>query len=317
MRVAIVKTSSMGDVIHALPVVSDILRASPEARIDWIVEEAFAALPPLHPGVGEVHRVALRRWRRAPLSTATWRDIGQARASIRRLPYDQVIDLQGLIKSAWIASWARGARAGFSWRCAREPLASLTYRHRYPVDMSAHAIERLRALAARALGYRVEGLPVFGLRTASLPTHLIETRPFAVLLHATSRDEKRWPLEQWRALRDALHQRGLVTLLPWGGETEQGQAAQIAEGQPATRVLPRMSLSECASLISRAALVVGVDTGLTHLACALEVPSIALFGATDAHRFGPYWTRRAVALGAPGSWPGVGQVLAAIDTVRA
>jgi heptosyltransferase-1 len=319
VRVAFVKTSSMGDVIHALPVVSDLVRALPGATVDWVVEEAFAQLPPLHPSVDIVLPVALRRWRRAPWAPATWRELGAARRRIAAQRYDLVLDLQGLLKSAWFATWARGPRAGFSRRCAREPLAALLYQRRFDVDMSAHAIERLRSLAAQALGYRVDGLPVFGLKVPrtvfEASTEDLLARPFAVLLHATSRAEKCWPLAHWRELATGLAARRLAVVLPWGSEAERQQAQAIAAGMPGAHVLPRLSLAQCASLLARATCVVGVDTGLTHLASAIDAPTVALFSATPAWRFGPYWSPRAVALGASGVWPAAPEVLATLERI--
>ncbi|HQP68292.1 MAG TPA: lipopolysaccharide heptosyltransferase I, partial [Quisquiliibacterium sp.] len=128
MRLLIVKTSSMGDVIHALPVVTDLVRAVPQVRVDWVVEEGFADLPRLHAAVGEVIPVAVRRWRRTLLQARTWREIGAARARLRAARYDLVLDLQGLVKSAWVARWAGAPIAGFDRSCVREPLAAFAYR---------------------------------------------------------------------------------------------------------------------------------------------------------------------------------------------
>ena len=307
----------MGDVIHALPVVSDISQALPGAQVDWVVEEGFADLPALHPGVKRVLPVAVRRWRRRLWSADTRSGIRQARAALARDPYDLVLDLQGLLKSAWVSTWARGLRAGFSWRCAREPLASLFYGRRYDVDMSRHAIERIRELAAQACGYVAEGLPRFDLQARGERPAGVPSGDYVVLLHATSRADKQWPLDHWRVLAAALAGQGLALALPWGGEAEREQAEAIAIGLPAATVLPRLSLAQCAVLLRDARAVVGVDTGLTHLSAALDRPTVALFAATPAWRFGPYWTPRAVSLGELGQWPDPGQVLAALEQVRA
>ncbi|MFT3802283.1 MAG: lipopolysaccharide heptosyltransferase I [Burkholderiaceae bacterium] len=315
MRLALVKTSSMGDVIHALPVVSDIRQALPGAEIDWIVEEGFADLPRLHPGVRRVLPVAIRRWRKSWLAADTRAQIRQAKAAIAAQPYDLVLDLQGLLKSAWIASWARGVRVGFSRRCAREPLAALTYARRYDVDMHAHAIERLRQLAGQACGYPVSGLPRFDLAPPGPRVAAAPAGRYVVLLHATSRVDKQWPLADWQALAGRLGDRGLAVALPWGSDEERAQAERIAASAPGAVVLPRLSLADCACLLRDAQAVVGVDTGLTHLAAALDRPTVALFAATPAWRFGPYWTPRAVSLGEPGQWPSVAQVLDGLDEV--
>lgn len=319
VRIALIKTSSMGDVIHALPVVSDILAAYPQAVVDWVVEETFAELPRLHPGVAEIMPVALRRWRRAWVAPAHRAERRAVRERLRARSYDLVLDLQGLVKSAFVARWAGRPRAGFSLRCAREPLAALTYQRRYDVDMSRHAIERLRELAGRALGLRIDGLPRFGLRAPGLDeaglADIAAGRPYAVLLHATSRAEKLWPAASWHALADRLADDGLALILPWGSADEQTAAAALAQEHPQARVAPRLTLGQCAALLAGARCVVGVDTGLTHLACALDVPTVALFAATPAWRFGPYWTDRATGLGEDGRWPEADEVHAALVRV--
>lgn len=321
MRIALIKTSSMGDVIHALPVVTDLRAAEPGVVIDWVVEESFAELPRLHPGVADVVPVAIRRWRNDWFSAACRAERRQVRGRLAAARYDLVLDLQGLVKSALVARWAPGPRAGFSFRCAREPLAALLYHRRYDVDMSRHAIERLRELAGAALGRRFEGLPVFGLQAPTLAATGLEPpgggRPFAVLLHATSRAEKQWPDASWGSLIDLLADCGLASVLPWGSESERAAALWLADGHPEAIVAPRMSLAQCAALLGSARCVVGVDTGLTHLACALDVPTVALFAATPAWRFGPYWTERAVGLGEAGRWPEPDAVMAALALVGA
>lgn len=349
MRIALIKTSSMGDVVHTYPVVSDIVRAHPRAVIDWVVEEAFADLPPLHPSVRHTLPVALRRWRRTPWAHQTRVELRQARARIAQEPYDLVLDLQGLVKSAWLATWARGPRAGPSRRSAREPLASLSYGQRVDHDPASHAIERLRQMAAAACGYRLDGPPIFGLRIAGDRLADLPAGDFAVLLHATSRAEKQWPRDCWRELARRLTARSVSVVLPWGSPAECEEAMAIAEGihegigqggddasaqgraegsaeaaigaslgtGADVRVLPRLSLHQCALLLRDAALVVGVDTGLTHLATALERPTVALFAATPSWRFGPYWSPRCIPLGSDGQWPEVAEVLAAADRARA
>jgi heptosyltransferase-1 len=349
VRIALIKTSSMGDVIHALPVVTDIVAARPDARIDWVVEEGFADLPRLHPAVREVIPVAIRRWRRTLATRATWSEIRATRARLREVRYDLALDLQGLVKSAWIARWTGAPVAGFDRASAREPLAALAYAKRYPVARDLHAIERLRSLAGQALGYRAEGGPRFGLSAPALALPWLPAGRFVVLLHATSRPEKQWPAQQWVALGARLRASGVSVVLAWGSDAERRAARQLAdaidgarepaldamdaEGAAGNRrtdgaerivaggtagpraiVAPRMSLRECARLLADACGVVGVDTGLTHLSAALDRPTVALFAATPAWRFGPYWTSRARSLGADGVWPQAGEVF---DTLGA
>ena len=315
VRILIVKTSSMGDVIHALPVVTDIVRALPAAHIDWVVEEGFADLPRLHPAVADVIPVAVRRWRRSLLQAGTWQEIGAARDRLRAARYDLVIDLQGLVKSAWVARWAGAPVAGFDRTCAREPLAAMAYQHRFRVDPDRHAIERLRALAAQALHYRLEGPPVFDLVRAGPAPDWCAAHPYVVFLHATSRAEKLWPAAHWTALGARLAEAGLRAVLPWGSTAERAAAQALADAVPQAIVAPRLTLAQCALVLGGAHAVVGVDTGLTHLSAALDVPTVALFAATEAWRYGPYWTSRAMSLGRDGVWPTTDEVLSALDQV--
>jgi heptosyltransferase I len=320
MKIALVKTSSMGDVIHALPVVTDIVRAIPGARIDWIVEEAFADLPALHPAIGDIVPVAIRRWRRSLFQRSTRDEITGLRRRLRGGGYDLALDLQGLVKSAWVARLTGAPVWGFSRRCAREPLASLACRRVFDVDMRLHAIERLRSLAAQAFGYRPEPLPSFGLVVPDDPVPGLPDTPYALLLHATSRESKQWPDACWRGLIEGLAERGIASALPWGSEAERLRAealasTPVAPDARAATVLPALRLRQCATAIARAGLVVGVDTGLTHLSAAIDAPTVALFAATPAWRFGPYWTPRSISLGEQGVWPRVEEVLQAADQV--
>lgn len=308
----------MGDVIHALPVVTDLLAARPGLTLDWVVEEGFAELPRLHPGVREVVPVAIRRWRRALGQAATWAEIRAVRARLRAGRYDLALDLQGLVKSALVARWTGAPVAGFSRACAREPLAALAYAQRFDVPADLHAIERLRVLAAQALGYTAQGLPRFALTAPPLALDWLPAGPYAVFLHATSRAEKQWPAAHWHALGRALLKQGVSVVLPWGGVAEQQAAQGLAQAiqsdltQATAIVAPRLTLSACARLLADARAVVGVDTGLTHLSAALEVPTVALFAATPAWRYGPYWTERARNLGENGVWPSAAQVLSTL-----
>lgn len=317
MRIALIKTSSLGDVIHTLPVVSDIAKAHPGAQIIWVVEEGFAAIPEMVPQVSEVIKVAIRRWRKSWKASrserqAVWEHLGAK-------PFDAVVDLQGLLKSAWVSSKLRGPRYGYSWTSAREPLASLSYQHRYTVPWSLHAVERSRQLASLALGYKVDGPPCFGLKPqtgGALDADLdrwMALGPFIVGLHATARPEKLWPVAHWHGLLDALGEHGWRVLMPWGSQAERAAADALGRGRDYVVVAPRLDLKALAATIARADAVVGVDTGLTHLAAALGTPTVAVFGATEAWRYGPVWAPQARSLGGPGAWPSAAEVLRAMD----
>ncbi|MDA8382068.1 MAG: lipopolysaccharide heptosyltransferase I [Betaproteobacteria bacterium] len=313
----LVKTSSMGDVINALPVVSDIRRHFPEAQVDWVVEEGFADIPMLHPGVRTTLPVAIRRWRGRLAAAATWAQIKDFKATLRARQYEAVLDIQGLIKSAWITRLARGPRCGLDWKSAWEPPASLWYDRTFRVDPSLHAIERYRRLAAAALGYGADAPLDYGLRVPAEPLSWAPDAPYAVLLHATSRDEKRWDDAAWLELARFLHGRGLAAVLPWGSPRERAHAEFLAGRMPAARVAPAMRLREAAALIAQARLVVGVDTGLVHLAAALGTPVIALFCGSDPAQNGVRARTPAVNLGRAGQCPPVGEVLSAVEALAA
>lgn len=308
-RILLVKTSSLGDVVHNLPVVSDLRRHYPQARIDWLVEEGFADIPRLHPGVERVLPVAVRRWRKQVFDGATWRQIGALRRQLRESDYDIVIDTQGLVKSAVIARWARGDRHGYDAASIREPLAARTYDRTHHVSKALHAVERNRALAAVAFGYTLDTPCDYGIRAEALRADWLPTdRPYAVLLTATSRDDKLWPEAHWIELGRSLADRGLRCVLPAGSAVERERAARLATAIDGVAA-PALGIATLAQLIAGARLVVGVDTGLTHLGAALGKPTLAIFCATDPGLTGVYATQPVVNLGGVSQAPTSAQVM--------
>lgn len=286
LRALIIKTSSLGDVVHTMAAVTDAAACIPGIRFDWVVEEAFAALPALHPAVDRVIPVAIRRWRHDPLRAVYSGELIRFHRQLRVHRYDKVLDAQGLIKSAFIARMAQGTRYGLDRRSAREPLASLAYQHRVNVSRRGHAIRRLRKLFSECLGYSLpSGQISFGIDLSRLPPPAND-QPFVVLLHGTNWTSKEWPEEYWIELVSLCAREGLESWLPQATETQRLRAINIAKHCPSARVLPAMELLQLTSLLSAARAVVGVDTGLAHLAAALEVPSVLLFGATDPARTG-------------------------------
>lgn len=313
MRVLLVKTSSMGDVIHNLPIVADIRARHPDAEIHWLVEEAFADIPRLHPGVNHVISVALRRWRRRLWLPATWRELGALRRQLAATPFDVILDTQGLIKSAWLARLARGEHVGCCADCARERLAARFYDRCHSVDPTAHAVVRYRALAAATFGLPGD-LPLdYGLTRAAKPPAFAPKAPYAVLLTATSRAEKLWPEADWISLARHLAGRGLNLMLPWGSLAEYERARRIADAVPNTLPAPRLRLAEAAALLAHARLVVGVDTGLVHLATAVGTPAIGLYCASDPARNGLYAATPIANLGGPGRPPASAEVIMVAD----
>jgi heptosyltransferase-1 len=315
--VLVVRPSSLGDIVHALALAADVRAHRPDVALDWVAEEAFAALPALHPAVRRVLTVALRRWRHRPFATSTWREMRSFRRDIARERYDAVLDLQEQVKGAIVASLARGPRHGPDRASIREAAATLWHDVHHRIDPAQHFATRCRELAAAALGYRVEGPPRYGLVAPAPPADDIAPgRPYVVAFHATTRAGKRWPDANWRTLAGELARGGFEVLLPWGTEVERDASARIAEGEPAAIVPPRQSLPALASLIARAHAVVGVDTGLVHLAAALATPTVAVFVSTDPRLAGVAIAgAHARDVGGRGSMPTLDDVRAALGAV--
>src|SRR6185437_15507147 len=252
-----IKTSSLGDVIHHMPALTEARARRPDARFAWLVEEAFAPLVALHPAVDEVVPVAWRRWRKSLLAPATIREIGASLTRIHAEHYDQIVDSQGLLRSALIARVARGRRHGYDRASIREPLASLFYDVRHTVSRDLHAVDRNRILTGHSLGYTPQGAPDFGLDRARFRA---PGPRYAVLLHATARPEKEWPEADWIALGNALAAEGYDLVLPWGSNVERERAERMAAVLPRARVPQRQPLDQVAGLMAGAELVIGVDT---------------------------------------------------------
>ncbi len=290
MRVLIVKTSSMGDVLHTLPALTDAQQAIPGIQFDWVVEEGFAQIPSWHAAVDRVIPVAIRRWRKAWFSAPIKAERKAFRDAVRLQQYDAIIDAQGLVKSAALVTrLARGVKHGMDWSTAREPLASLFYNHKHHIAKQQHAVERTRELFAKSLGYaKPQSQGDYAIAQHFVNECNADTGQYAVFLHATTRDDKHWPEANWRELIELLNNTGIRIKLPWGAPHEEERAKRLAEGFPYVDVLPRMSLEDVARILAGAKFVVSVDTGLSHLTAALDRPNITLYGPTDPGLIGGY-----------------------------
>ena len=314
-KILLVKTSSLGDVVHNLPVASDIRAAVPAAEIDWVVEESFAPIPRMHPAVARVLPVAIRRWRTGFLGAGVRDDIRAFMRELKRQPYDAIIDTQGLVKSALVACAARGMRHGLDFASAREPL-SLFYDRTYSIPWTLHAVERNRLLAAQALSYSVSRAPEYGIRARSTQFSWLPGGRYAVLLHATSAADKLWAEEKWLALGASLNARKIRSVVPWGSAQERLRSERLAGTIADAVVPPLLALDDMTALLGGASVVVGVDTGLTHIAGALGVPTIGIFGGPwDPAATGLYGCPRARNLGRPGKPPEADEVIAALDNL--
>ncbi|PKO50775.1 MAG: lipopolysaccharide heptosyltransferase I [Betaproteobacteria bacterium HGW-Betaproteobacteria-20] len=280
MKLLIVKTSSLGDVVHNLPIINDINHHYPDAIIDWVVEESFAEIPRMHTRVNHVIPIALRRWRKHLLDKSTWREIREFKHLITTSHYDAIIDTQGLLKSALISSQANGIKHGYDRQSIREPLASYFYHQKYTVSYQQHAVIRNRTLAALSLAYTPpETSPDYGIKA---PENSLELpRPFIIALHGTSRDSKLWPTDHWITFGKLLAGHGLNMVLPWAGKAELSRANQIAQALPNAHVLTKSSIATLAAVIAQSQAAVGVDTGLSHLAAALNKPIVAIYTDTN------------------------------------
>jgi heptosyltransferase-1 len=309
-NILFIKTSSLGDVIHHMPALTEARKALPQARFTWLVEEAFAPLVALHPAVDAVLPVAWRRWRRSLYAPPTLSEIAGSFRAIRAQRYDEIVDSQGLLRTAIIARLARGRRHGYDAASIREPPASYFYDRRYTVSRALHAVERNRILSGLALGYTPQGAPDFGLDRS----RFAGSGPrYAVLLHASAEPRKLWPEANWIALGKALA--GLDLVLPWGTEAERARSERLAAALPRARVPELAPLDKVASLIGGAALVVGIDTGLLHLAAALGVPLVAIFAGSKPALTGPVGSGPLTVLGADGAPPTVEEVVAAAEAL--
>ena len=264
--------SSLGDVVHALPAVTDASVIG--AQIDWVVEEAFADIPALHPGVHRVIPVAWRRWRKN--LRASTDEMSAFYRELRAQSYDVVIDSQGLIKSAAVALLTHGARHGFAFTVAREPWSAFAYQHHHAVATGQHAIDRQRRLFAESIGYELpDTRAVSGLESIASTSHQV------FLLHGTTWQSKHWPLMMWQALAQQISAQGYDPVVTWGNAQEFERAKAIVSASGAT-LLERQSISELTGRLAKAAAVIGVDSGLAHLSAALGTPTVGLYGPTDA-----------------------------------
>ena len=310
-RILFVKLSSLGDVIHHLPAVTDLARRMPGAHVAWAVEEAYADLVRLHPAVVESIPVGLRALRDHPLDSARWRRVGAARRALAAKRWDYVIDTQGLLKSALVAKAASGRSFGMDGASAREGAAAWFYDQAFPVPRELHAVERNRRLVASVLGYEPEGAADYGLEAPPYPPLWAPRGRYAVLLHAASRADKQWPDDKWVDLARRLAQHGYATVFPGGTEAERLAAARLALLVPGSVAAPPMDLWVAATLLAHAQMVVGVDTGLTHLAVALHRPTVGIYRATDPALTGLHG-ESGVSLGGPGREPTVDDVVRAL-----
>jgi heptosyltransferase-1 len=316
MKILIVRVSSLGDVVHNMPMVADILRSRPDAQIDWVVEEGYTSLVRLNDGVRNVIPYALRRWRKSLLSAQTRAEIRAFHRSLRSESYDLVFDTQGLLKTGVVMGMARLAAGGRRIGLANgtegsgyEGVSRIFHTTSVPVGLHTHAVLRGRLVAAAALGYAIDSPADFRLTPPDASqASWLPSEPYAVFFHGTARAEKRWSDAHWVQLARTLAARGLQVLLPWGSDAEKQSAQQLAGQMPNARVLPKLSMMEAVVLAQRAALAVGVDTGLTHIAAAYNRPTVELYIDSPRWKTEGNWSPNVINLGDLGKPPGAAEV---------
>lgn len=311
MRLLLVKLSSLGDVIHNLPVASDLARHLPGVTLEWVVEAPYAELVSMHPAVQTVYPVGLRALKKRWFSLQAWSAFLAQRKRLATQSFSGILDTQGLLKSAWIATWAEGTVSGFDAASAREPLAARFYQQRFAVARNQHAVVRNRALAAAAFGYPLSTEVDYGLQSIH-STQPHGGAPYLVFLHATSRRNKMWPDAAWVELGRRAGAHGWRLILPWGNASERLASERLAAAVPGAVIPPAMSLREATQLLAGAGAVVGVDTGLAHLAVALGRPTIGLYLTTEPRLTGLHGGAHAVNLGGGSE---ESPVVPAVDTV--
>ena len=318
MKILLVRVSSLGDVLHNLPMVADILRHHPHAVIDWVVEEGYVSLVCLNPRVRKIIPFALRRWRKGLGKPETRAEMKAFWRSLREEQYDLVFDTQGLLKTGVIMGAARikpgGRKVGLangSEGSGYEGISRFFHSESIPLDPRTHAVARGRLVAGAALGYAVDTPPDFGLPPpqASNRPDWLPAAGYAVFFHGTARDAKKWAPQHWIALGKALAP--MPVLLPWGSDKEKAEAEALAAGIPNARVLPRLSMMDAVTLAQQAALAVGVDTGLTHIAAAFYRPTVEIYCDSPKWKTEGNWSPRIVNLGEMGAPPSAEEVIAA------
>ena len=292
MRILWVKSSSLGDIIHSFPAISDALAANAQIRVDWVVEEHFTDVLKLYREPIEPIPVALRRWRRHLFARNTWKEFKHFRKTIQTKPYDLVIDAQGLVKSACLLLGIKSLKLGMNAASCREPLAAYAYNKTFTVARNQHAVMRTRELMAKALDYPLPtSAPDYAIKLQD-STPNVATHPYIVFIHGSSWPEKAWPLTHWQNLAKLLNQQGYKVKLPWGNTTELHNAQQIAKAgdkiDKGIEVLPKLNLTELARVIYESRALVAVDTGLAHLAAAMDKPCVSLYLVTSPLLTGCY-----------------------------
>ena len=308
-KILLVKLSSLGDVLHNLPLVWDLRARLPDAQIDWVVEEAYVhLLEPLRTregfkGIDRIIPFGLRRWKKHLFKLSTWQQFFAFKKQLQAVTYDAVIETQGLLKSALVCALAKKSPDGVVAGLANatefsgyEPVARFFYGHLVQVPVQTHAVDRSRLVMCSALGWpaiqRSDSPQFYGSR---IPVDLAKPvlselkMPYVLFFHSTAREAKRWSNEAWITLGKELASRGYQVVLPWGSPAEKAVSVALAKQIPNALVPPSFSIEDAFRVIAGAALTVGVDTGLTHLAAVLGLPTVEIYCDSPRWKTEGYW----------------------------
>lgn len=320
MKILLIRVSSLGDVLHNMPMVDDLAAHFPGAQIDWVVEEAYVNLVKLQPKVNKVIPFALRRWRKSLGSAETRKELKAFYRAVREEEYDFVFDTQGLLKTGIIMGMARTNKNGKKVGLANgtegsgyEGISRVFHDQSVAVDRHTHAVLRGRLVAAAACGYQVNTPASFGLQKLGLAPDWMPDSPYIVFFHGTAGASKKWSRDNWIETARNLQVKDWPILLPWGNAEEKSEAEAMAEKMHNARVLPKLSMQDAIVLAQRAALVIGVDTGLTHIAAAYETPTIEIYCDSPKWKTEGNWSEKIINLGDKGAPPSVAEVEIAFE----
>jgi heptosyltransferase I len=277
--------SSMGDIFHTFPAVSDIKSHFPDAEIDWVVEDGFKEIVAWHPGVHDLIPIYLREWIKKH-NKKSWKEFIHWKKTLQQKSYDYIIDAQGLVKSTFIAKLAKGKEIhGYDRYSARESMSAWFYHLGHFVNKEQHAVDRTRQFFAKIFGYTLSNSLNFGIKQNF--SHLEKLSNKLIFIIGTTWQTKLWSTEEWKKLTKIAITAGFNVEIIWGSASEKEIADEIIRNCPsARRPEQRLSITTIAEKLVTATAVIGLDTGFSHLAGALETPTIALYGPTSPLKVG-------------------------------
>ena len=285
IRILIVKLTSLGDLIHTMPAITDIQHNSSEVELDWLVDEQFSEIPAWHSFVNKTIAIGLRRWRRN-INSRSLSEFMNCISEIRSKNYDFIVDVQGLLKSSILGSIiAKGESHGYADTSIKEKYASLFYNYKYHVPLNLHAVTRIRNLCSQVLNYSIDEAEInYGVKEQLQNK---ERDNYIVLIPHSSNPIKNWEEKKWIELAKLINAEGLKVKVSWGSEFEKQQATRIAQASN-TEVAEKLNLNinSIGKFLAKAKAVVSLDTGFSHIAAALETPNICLCITSDPNLSG-------------------------------